>query len=147
MVVAKTGWPALLFCCCKNNVTGGISYDCACGVLFQWDNTIKWFSYPLLPAGTIQYKRNVDNCVLGEPLRYLFVLGLVKCLFQNEIKLWLLLNSLQLKSIIILHNDENKCLLNYYVGLPQRFIWIFARVCLNIPQLEDEQAVIKGFQL
>ena len=31
----------------------GISYDCAWGVIFQWDSTLKWLSYPLLQAGTI----------------------------------------------------------------------------------------------
>ena len=32
---------------------GGISYKCACGVIFPWDSTIKWLSYPLLQACTV----------------------------------------------------------------------------------------------
>ena len=31
----------------------GISHDYACCVVFQWDNTFKWLSYPLLQAGTV----------------------------------------------------------------------------------------------
>ena len=29
---------------------GGISYDCTCGVIFQFDSTIKWLSYKQAPS-------------------------------------------------------------------------------------------------
>ena len=40
---------------------GGISYDVVydCGVIIQWDSTIKWLSYPLLKTGTILMTWNV----------------------------------------------------------------------------------------
>ena len=43
-----TGWPGA-----RIMWPVEISYDCACGVISQWDSTLKWLSYPLLQAGTV----------------------------------------------------------------------------------------------
>ena len=41
-IKAKTGWliDRIMW-------PGGISYECACGVISQWDSTIKGLSFPL----------------------------------------------------------------------------------------------------
>ena len=53
---------------CQNNVDGQDITGLWLGVIFQWDSTMKWLSYPLLQANTIlecverDIKPNIKKC-------------------------------------------------------------------------------------